>query len=229
MKKLFANPKESVPLLAAVLIALIVVVALVITTIVRSHTYTLEQQPTTSQTPRFAEGAKAVPGWEALRLDLPANTGVRTAQYQNKQAGCTFSTTTALYPSYLANRGDEYLTKFALYDQGTQKGALIKDEANTYVRVAQGGKLQFETGQFTYKTDAAPNSPAQTFKTYTATRAIDKLYKVPASPLGSSDQLFGSDGSKGVPVLVATYSCTTNKGSLSEFNALLDAVAVDLK
>lgn len=229
MKKLFADPKRSVPVLIVVLIAVLTVVAVIITLVIRAHTYNLEQQPTTTQTPRFATGAKAVPGWEALQLDLPTNTGVRTAQYQNKSKGCTFTTTTALYPSYLAGRGDQYLTKFALYDQGTQKGVLIKNESTAYVGVAQGGSLQFSTGQLTYKTDAAPNSPAQTFKAYVATRAIDKLYKVPATGLGNSDQLFGSDSSKGVPVLVATYACTTNKGSAAEFKALLDAVSIDLK
>jgi hypothetical protein len=220
MKKLL--PTRRSRLLAAVIAALVLVIAIVLALVLWPRTYSLSKTPETTRIPAFSSNADAVSGWRKVVGDDPAASAIPLQVYKNKASTCALQTTAVVYPSYFSGRGDFYLSKYALYDQATQKGQLIKGEGVASISVKQGGSLQFVTGH------EQTSSPTQ--RTWVAVRAIDKLYKLPAAALGNGDaSLGGSDKTKGVPMLTVQYICNGKAGSQQEFDTLLKALHVDLR
>lgn len=138
----------------------------------------------------------------------------------NADKSCSFTQTIGYLPSYDANKGDDYLSKTAIYEQAASGDKLV-DKVTTYNVNSNKGLVQFVYASYDLPTSgvAMAGSPAAAEalhkskdRTYrvTAVRAFDKALST-GMPLADNAPAgpFGTDASKGLPTVTLTYSCTS--------------------
>lgn len=226
MRNVFAKFTRVQKIIGVAILAILIIAAVVLLLALKPAAYGFDATPKTTKLPAFADNADRVAGWTKDAANPQLADKVPTVNYSNKDGSCKLVTTTAMYPVYLAGRGDLYNSKFALYDSGVQWSQIIKGEGVSKVTTLQNSSLSFATGRYTY-TDPASKTK---MSAQVAVRAIDKRYKRPASAVGTDQtDVYGLDENYGIPVLSATYTCNAGSGSAAEFASLLQAVHVNLK
>ena len=205
--------------------------------------------------PTFESMNKIPDGWqqEPMAPPAPGEEDQATATLKkhpqtlnSADKKCSFVQSIGYLPSYEANRGDDYLSKDGIYQQAASGDKLI-DKVTTYNVNSNKGLIQFAYASYDVPTvavamastpaagEAAKNATAEQKKdnrTYrvTAVRTFDKTLatgipladNAPAGP-------FGTDASKGLPMVSLTYSCT-DKAAFNEDAAkkLIDQVRIAL-
>lgn len=141
----------------------------------------------------------------------------------NADKTCSFTQSVGYAPSYDANKGDNYLSKDAVYKQAASGDKLV-EKVTTYNINSNKGLIQFAYATYDVPTAgvAMADSPAaaaalqaadkKTTRTYrvTAVRTFDKTLST-GFPLAENSPAgpFGSDASKGLPSVSLIYSCST--------------------
>jgi hypothetical protein len=158
----------------------------------------------------------------------------------NADKTCSFTQNIGYLPSYEANRGDDYLSKDAIYQQAGSGDKLV-DKVTTYNVNSNKGLIQFAYASYDIPTSgvAMAGSPAaaaaakkSTDRTYrvTVVRTFDKTLST-GIPLADNAPAgpFGTDASKGLPTVSLIYSCST-KTAFNENDAknLIDQARITL-
>lgn len=193
---------------------------------------TLNENANITTAPTFENLNEIPDGWQQEPI-APAEAGAEEQQsaalkkypavLYNADKTCSFTQSVGYLPSYEANKGDDYLSKSAVYQQVASGDKLLDKVANYNVN-SNKGLIQFAYASYDVPTTgvAMIGSPAaaavlkdadkNTARTYrvTAVRTFDKTLstgmpldeKAPAGP-------FGTDASKGLPTVTLIYSCST--------------------
>ena len=153
---------------------------------------------------------------------------------------CSFTQSIGYLPSYDANRGDDYLSKDAIYQQAGSGDKLI-EKVTTYNVNSNKGLIQFAYASYDLPTSgvAMAGSPAAAEelrksinRTYrvTAVRTFDKALST-GMPLSDDAPAgpFGTDASKGLPTVSLIYSCS-KQDAFNEDDAkkLIDQARISL-
>ena len=144
---------------------------------------------------------------------------------------CSFTQQVTYLADYYHGRTDDYLTRQYIYDNA-QIAGILPAELKTVKVATDSGDLEMLSTSYEVKGAAVGNSKdAKTPDSYRtiAVRVIDNSmttgYDVPAGQKGP----YGSDASKGLPVVVLTEECPT-KGDFNQndWDALVKATKVEL-
>jgi hypothetical protein len=210
----------------------------------------LDESANITTSPVFDNLNKIPEGWQQEPIAPPAAGEESQASatlkkhplaIYNADKTCSFTQSIGYLPSYQANRGDDYLSKDAVYQQAASGDKLV-DKVTTYNVNSNRGLVQFAYASYDLPTNAMPmaGTPAadalksgkDKSRTYrvTAVRAFDKTLatgfpladNAPAGP-------FGTDASKGLPTVSLIYSCTT-QSAFNEDDAkkLIDQARISL-
>lgn len=140
----------------------------------------------------------------------------------NADKTCSFTQSVGYLPSYEANKGDDYLSKSAVYQQAASGDKLV-DKVTTYNVNSNKGLIQFAYASYDIPTagmamvgspaaEAALKAGDKKARTYrvTAVRTFDKALST-GYPLADNAPAgpFGSDAAKGLPTVSLIYSCST--------------------
>lgn len=209
----------------------------------------LDENANITTMPTFSNLNKIPDGWAQEPMAPPAQGEEDQASatlkkhplvIYNADKSCSFTQNIGYLPSYDANRGDDYLSKEALYQQAASGDKLV-DKVTTYNVNSNKGLVQFAYASYDLPTSsvAMAGSPAaaealhkSTNRTYrvTAVRAFDKALST-GMPLADNAPAgpFGTDASKGLPTVSLVYSCTT-QAAFNEDDAkkLIDQARIEL-
>lgn len=199
--------------------------------------------------PTFDNLNKIPDGWQQDPITPPAQGEEDQASatlkkhplaLHNADKTCSFTQDIGYLPSYDANRGDNYLSKEAVYQQAASGDKLI-DSVTTYNVNSNKGLIQFAYTSYDLPISgtAMAGSPAAAEalkkskdRTYrvTAVRTFDKTLAT-GMPLADNAPAgpFGTDASKGLPTVSLIYSCST-QAAFKEDDAkkLIDQVRISL-
>lgn len=209
----------------------------------------LDESVSITTMPTFDNLNKIPDGWQQEPIAPPAQgeEDQATATLKkhpltiyNADKSCSFKQDIGYLPSYEANRGDNYLSKDAIYQQAGSGDKLL-DKVTTYDVNTNKGLLQFAYASYDLpiRGTAMAGSPAAAQelskskdRTYrvTAVRTFDKALST-GMPLADNAPAgpFGTDASKGLPTVSLVYSCTT-QAAFNEDDAkkLIDQVRVSI-
>lgn len=209
----------------------------------------LDENANITTMPTFDNLNKIPDGWQQEPMTPPTEGEVDQATatlkkhplvIYNADKSCSFTQVIGYLPSYDANRGDDYLSKEALYQQAASGDKLV-DKVTTYNVNSNKGLVQFAYASYDLPISgtAMAGSPAAAEelrksknRTYrvTAVRAFDKALST-GMPLADNAPAgpFGTDASKGLPTVSLIYSCTT-QASFNEEDAkkLIDQARITL-
>lgn len=209
----------------------------------------LDENANITTMPTFDNLNKIPDGWQQEPMAPPAEgeEAQATATLKkhplalyNADKTCSFTQSIGYLPSYEANKGDNYLSKSALYQQAAAGDKLV-EKVTTYNVDSNKGLVQFTYTSYDLPTAgvAMAGSPAaaeelrkSTNRTYrvTAVRAFDKALST-GMPLADNAPAgpFGTDSSKGLPTVSLMYSCDT-QAAFNEEDAkkLIDQVRISI-
>lgn len=133
---------------------------------------------------------------------------------------CTYTQQSIVMPSYLANRGDDFLSRSYIYEQAQSGGEMPKGTIEQVPVNTNIGKVAFAYS--TYSTTAymmginnlAPADgkteikPGKIYRA-TAVRVFDSLVDANKAQVAEAPPgLYGSDSKKGLPGIALTYECS---------------------
>lgn len=193
----------------------------------------LDKTPKVGSAVFFAD-SKAPDGWNVK--PGYTNNGLKAlVAKQNPVAlskgNCSFTQQITYLADYYHGRTDDYLTRQYIYDNAQIASILPKDLKTVKVST-DSGDLEMLSTSYEVKGSAVGNSKdAKTPDSYRtlAVRVIDNSlstgYDIPAGQKGP----YGSDASKGVPVVVLTEECPTQgEFTQNDWDALLKSTKVNL-
>lgn len=210
---------------AAVLVVLLVVALITVFTLRAAASFTLQENAPTSATPRFTSNADAVAGWQKQQDELAEEDPLPVVNYVKSKSSCKMLTSSSFLPASSKSRGDAFNSETALYQNGTNNGALIKKEAPLYIKASDGKRLQVDTGRYTF------SQGGQKVVAYVATRAFNSAYNNPLvlGDAATGKDIYGLPLGKGVPVVTVLYYCNQKDASRAEFQQLVSAVHLNLR
>lgn len=193
----------------------------------------LDKTPKIGSAVFFAD-SKAPDGWNAK--DGYTNNGLKAlVAKQNPVAlakdKCSYTQQITYLADYYHGRTDDYLTRQYIYENAQIAGILPADLKSVKVS-SDSGDLEMLSTSYEVKGSAVGDSKdAKTPDSYrtVAVRVIDNSlstgYDIPAGQKGP----YGSDVSKGLPVVVLTEECPTQGDfKQSDWDALVNSTKVNL-
>lgn len=192
----------------------------------------LNENANITTAPTFEKIEKIPDGWQQEPV-APAEAGEEDQQsaalkkypsiLYNADKTCSFTQSIGYLPSYEANKGDEYLSKSAVYQQAASGDKLL-DKITNYNVNSDKGLIQFAYANYDVPTSsvAMAGSPAAATALQAADKKTNRTYRVTAvrvfdKTLGTGFPLaenapagpFGTDATKGLPTVTLIYSCST--------------------
>lgn len=202
-----------------------------------------------SSSPTFSDLKGMPEGWvSSLTAEIPedekaeaeAHFKNRPPAQRNADNTCTYDQEQVSLPSYMENRGEDFLSKFFVYQQAESNGNIPKDGATSVPVETSAGKLEFVYTKYDPKivdlksnTDknasATDVKPVQVYRAV-AVRVFDTAIKSRIQPDTQASAPFGSDAAKSLPGVMLTYECKTKDAfSEEEAKSLFAATRVDIK
>lgn len=203
-----------------------------------SKVISLLESPGLEKLPLWDTTVKLPEGWVVNPL-LGATTEAEAAdgkvpeKYEeilafNEIQSCYLRGQVSYSNSFHHGKGDLYLSKDYLYERLESKQQTVKNESTANIKL-DDKELQFVTGQWEFTSEPLPvpeyeepvpegedvtfdNTPVKE-KHYLAVRALDYLKDNPFPALTEGGAPFGTDETKGVPMLVLEYACANASGT----------------
>lgn len=209
----------------------------------------LDEKVGAKSTPSFNEMEGTPAGWvstltaeipEAEKEEAKAHFKLRPPALTNEAKTCTYSQTPANIPSYMLNRGEDFLSKAYVYQLSESEGSLPQKEISSVGIETSAGKMEFAYAAYDPKVtdiknntnkdaDSSNTEKVQVYRAV-AVRVFDALVDQKQMSGNSAPAPFGSDSSKTLPGVVLTYECNTKEAfNEEEAKSLFASTRVDIK
>lgn len=209
----------------------------------------LDEKVGSKSVPTFNEMQGTPEGWTStLTAEIPAEEKAEAEEYfkfqppalRNGADTCTYSREPANMPSYMLNRGEDFLSKAFIYQLSESDGSLPQKEISSIPVETSAGKLEFAYTTYEPKvTDIKKNTDkeadplkAEATQVYraVAVRVFDGLIDQERIAGNPAPGPFGSDSTKTLPGVVLTYECNTKEAfNEEEAKSLFAATRVEIK
>lgn len=207
--------------------------------IVKENTETISTLDAVEISPYvYFDGVQKPAGWsEKEKASTIGTPGIIKAQslseLKRDDGKCTYSGQILFLPSYQNGRGDDFSTKEYLYQLGEAAGVAPISIESLDVQT-DGKPLQTLSTSFEAKNpvlDPKTGKEVSSTKSYrsVAVRAIDNPVGIEGAEGNSDKGSYGSDGSKGLPMITLTYECS-DKASFNadEWKKLVNSTKINV-
>lgn len=186
----------------------------------------------------YFDGVQKPQGWSEKKKESTIGTpGIIKAQslpeLTRDDGKCTYSGQILFLPSYQQGRGDDFSTKSYLYQLG--EAAEVAPITLDSLDVQTDGK-PFVTLTTSFEAnnpvlDPKTGKEVSATKSYrsVAVRVIDKPVAIEGAEGNSDKGAYGSDGSKGLPMITLTYECSDKSAfNAEEWRTLVNSTRINV-